>query len=70
MPVMQEGADATNANLEDALFILDGTALVRLRENEGERSIVFASRYWNPDRWREVEWSISTGEISVTETEF
>jgi hypothetical protein len=70
VPVMQEGADATNANLEDALFILDGTALVRVRENHGERSIVFASRYWNPDRWREVEWTVSTGDINITESAF
>lgn len=70
VPVMQEGADATNVDLADAMFILDGTALVRVRENDGERSIVFASRYWNPDRWREVEWTISTGEISVTEAPF
>jgi len=70
VPVMQEGADATNVDLEDAIFILDGTALVRVRENNGERSIVFASRYWEPNRWREVEWTISTGEINVVEMPF
>lgn len=70
VPVMQEGADATNADLEGATFILDGTALIRTHETNGERSIVFASRYWGPDRWREVEWTIGTGEINVVETEF
>jgi len=70
VPVMQEGADAIEVDLEGATFILDGTALVRTRETDEGRSIVFASRYWGPNRWREVEWTISTGEINVVETEF
>ncbi len=70
VPVMREGADATGVDLAGAIFVLDGAALIRTFERDGSKVIVFASRYWEPNRWREVEWVVETNEIIVTETPF
>ncbi len=70
VPVIREGADALPADFPRGTPILDGTAEVRTFERDGQLILQFASRYWEPNRWRVAEWVVGTDQVSFTEVEF
>lgn len=47
--------------------ILDGWALASVSGNAGDITIRFSSRYTDPDRWRTLSWSESTGAVTASE---
>lgn len=69
-PPMQEGADALPDDFPRGAPILDGTAEISTFERDGQLILQFASRYWEPNRWRLAEWVVGTDQVTFTEAEF
>lgn len=70
VPPMAEGVAALPEGTPRGTPVLDGTAEVRTFEQDGQLMLEFASRYWEPNRWRVATWEVGTDEISFEEYPF